>query len=282
MPCHNAYRYGLHLAEEMGLDAVLVHYYSGSIDPRKPLVLAGDGSISGSYQERLRQFASPGGDGVDYPPLEIPRGVTLRYETDVRLVPSAAIIARAKESDISTVVMATRSSKVMLQQWLGSTSITVSEACDRPVFLIPPRARFTSFKRIVVANNHATADPYPLGQVEELANFYGGLVHFVHVEWPDQGAAFRFTPWWLMNELIEKEPEATYPFEVVTVEDTDVANGLLEYAEKVGADLVVVVNRLRSRWRSLLRASLAQDVALRTDRPLLVLHTKDEPENTAS
>ncbi|SEQ27000.1 universal stress protein [Neolewinella agarilytica] len=275
IPCHNAYRFGLHLAKQLNLDVVLAHYYSGSLDPDQPLVFGGDGSLHGNYIDRLRQFAYPSGDGDDYPLVEPPTGVNLSYETAVSYSPSASIINRANESDIRFVVMAPRSSKSMLNKWLGSTSITVSESCKRPVLLIPEDVDFRPIRQIVVANNHATADAAPLSQLRSLANLYGAMVHFVHVEWPDQYMPLRFVPWRLMEELVEKDGGADYPFEVITVEEEDITKGLLDFADQVNADLVAIVNKKRSRWRSLIHASLTQDMALRTARPLLVLHAEE-------
>lgn len=275
LPCHNAYRFGLHLAETLQLDLVLAHYSMGSIAPGQPLVFSGDGSIHGSFIKRLRDFSSSNAEGIDYPLLEPPTGVKVTFESEIVFSVSAAIIARANQRDISLVVMAPRSSKKLLGKWLGSTSTTVSESCSSPVYLVPDEARFRPFKKIVVANNHVTSETYPLWQIEGLADLFKARVYFVHVEWPRQFGPLRFVPWRLMEQLVEDTHTAKYPFEVITVEKEDITDGLLEYATGVDADLVVIVNNLRNRWRSLLHASLTQDLALRAKLPVLVLHTED-------
>lgn len=274
LPCHNAYRFGLHLAEEFGLDVVLVNYSMGSIDSGQPLVFSGDGSLHGSHIKRLQDFASSNADGIDYPLLEPPQGVTITYESEVVFSVSAAINARAAQADISMVVMAPRSSKTLLGKWLGSTSTTVSESCGKPVYLVPDGARFSPWKTIVVANNSVTAEAYPLWHIEELAATHGARVHFLHVQWPQQHGTLKFVPWRLMEQLAGDKP-AKYPFNVVTVNNEDITAGLLDYADTVSADLVVIVNNLRTRWRSLIHASLTQDIALRSQHPVLVLHAED-------
>lgn len=277
LPCHNAYRYGLHLAQDMGCNVVLVHYYSSSLDPNQPLVFSGDGSIHGSYIERLRQFAYPSGDGVGYHLVEPPRGVEIFYETALTYNTANAIIQRAQESDISAVVMAPRSKAKLMDKWLGSTSTTVSETCERPVYLVPPGVDFSPFERIVVANNHLAAQNFPLWQIKQLAKKYHSVVHFVHVEWPNQYGPLKFVPWRLMEKLTGNEAGDKFPFKVVTVNEEDITKGLLEYADQETANLVVIVNQLQSHWRAFLRASLTQNLALRTNKPILVLHGgKDE------
>jgi nucleotide-binding universal stress UspA family protein len=281
LPCHNAYRFGLHLAKELKLDVVLAYYSLGAIDPGQPLAFSGDGSLHGSHIERLRSFSSSQAEGIDYPLIEPPKGITLAYESEVVFSVSAAIIARAEQHDIALVVMAPRSSKRLLGKWLGSTSTTVSESCNRPVYLVPEDARFRPFKKIVVANNHVTAESYPLWQIEGLAGLFQAHVYFVHVEWPRQFGPLRFVPWRLMEQLVD-ETKADYPFQVVTVEKEDITAGLLEYATDVDADLVVIVNNLRNRWHSLLHASLTQDLALQAKQPILVLHTEDSTSSKPS
>ncbi|MBC6995423.1 universal stress protein [Neolewinella lacunae] len=277
-PCHNAFRFGLQLAQALKLEVVLAHYSLGSLNPGQPLVFTGDGSLRDSSLERLRDFAKSSGaeEADDAPGLEFPAGVTVHYETEYVFSVSASIIARASKPDIALVVMATRSSKKLLDKWLGSTSTTVSEACQRPVYLIPADVKYRPFQKIVVANNDTSAETYPLGQIEGLATTFQAEIHFVHVEWPDQFAPLRFVPWRLMEKLHREAPaDGRYPYEVVTVENQDVTAGLLEYAATVDADLVVIVNRLRNRWRSLLAATLTQNLALRAERAVLVLHTEE-------
>ncbi len=268
LACHNAYRFALHLANDLSLDVVLAHYYSGSIDPRTSLYIGGDGTIQGSFEERLRQFAYSAVERPDYPPVEPPRGVHLSYETDVSLRPSAAIVARAAREDIRMVVMATRSSTSLLERWLGTTSTTVSEASARPVYLVPPHAGCQPFRRIVVANNDTTAEPYPLRELEEIAKHYDADLHFVHVGAPASETPLRFTPW----QLTDSSPSVPCARGVNQVEDGDISRGLLDYAQDVQADLLVVINQTRGWWTSLLQATLTQDLALRSRLPVLVLH----------
>jgi nucleotide-binding universal stress UspA family protein len=275
LSCHNAYRYGLHLAKHFGLNVVLAHYYNGSISTNSPLIIAGDGTIRGSYIERLRHFAYSHAEGIDYPLVQPPTGVEVNYELVSTFSVSASINQRAAADDITMVVMAPRSSKTILGKWLGSTSTTVSESCSKPVFIVPNEAVFHSFDHIVVANNHSTADPYPLWQIEMLARMQKSMVHFVHVDWPGQNSQLKFSPWRLMEKLVEESPTVEYPFEVTSVENEDVTEGLIAYADEVGASLITIINNSRNRWQALLRATLTQDISLKSHIPVLVLHTQE-------
>ncbi len=281
--CHNAYRYGLHLAKHMGLDVVLVHYYSGSIDPRGTFYIGGDGSIQGSFEDRLRQFAYSTGEMEGFTAIEPPCRVNIHYETDVSLTPAAAIAKRAGKSDIKMIVMAPRSSSSVLGKWLGSTTTTVSESCDRPIMIVPPGAHFKPLKEVVVANNGKTVDTFPLSYLDEFSVLQQARLHFVFVEPNNNGTNENVQPWIPAKDRSGSESHGADGYIVNTVHQKDISHGLMDYAGKVDADLIVAVNHTRPLWRAFFRISLTQDLALRSRLPILVLHAdaRDAADNRA-
>lgn len=280
--CHNAYKYALHLAESTGQDIILVHYYTSSLDPNTPLAFAGDGSIRGSYLHRLEQFALNFEEEENAAALTLlSKKLNIQYETAAVFSVSGAILKRAQQDDVELLVMATRSTSGFFDRWLGSTSITISESCNRPVFLIPPSTKYQPIKRIVVANHNETAEAYPLWQIDTLSKFTGAEVYFVHVEHPERITHKKFVPWKTMEQL-HIDSDAQHTFTTLTVDNKTVSKGLVNYAESVGAHLTVVVNRIRSHWRAVLYAGVTQGVALRTSCPLLVIHTDLSWENRNS
>lgn len=268
---HNAYAYGLKLAETIGLDVHLVHYYAGSINPNEKLVFTGDGTIHGSFETRLEQFAFPAGEGFDYPLAEPPEQVAVTWEVGVAFPVAQAIKKRAEQDDIKAVVMATRTGKAVLEKWLGSTSALVSESCTRPIFLIPPNASYERINNIVVANHHETAEAFPFWQIEVLSEFTRAKIYFVNVEHTRQGSEFMSDK--LMEKLIQSSSNWKGECEVTTVKGESIVKGLILYSDQVNADLIIVVNQARSYWKSLLHRGTTQNMAFVTDRPLLVLHT---------
>lgn len=269
--CYNAYSFGLQLAKRLNVGVILSHYYGGSFSPNRPLLLGRNTSIKDGYLQRLESFAKCDIEGNESTMLA-DSGVKVAYEAEVALSPSAAVLHRANEADIDLIIMATRSTVNVADRWLGSNSTTVSESAPKPVFLIPPQVTYKEFERIVIANHHETAEPYPLWQINILAQLTGAKMHFVSVENLDEPDHVKFVPWKLMDELAKQENDN---YEIVTVDEDDITAGLLDYAGDINAQLLVIVNRLRSHWRSVLHPSLTQHIALRTDIPLLVLHTNE-------
>ncbi|MEM9835720.1 MAG: universal stress protein [Bacteroidota bacterium] len=276
MACHNAYTYGLQLAENFNLGIQLVHYYSGSMDPNGSFYVAGDGTVQGSLQNRLEQFAQSATPEGEFPPISIPDGVQVDCEVGSALSFAQRINKRAEQDDIEFVVMATRTGNAVLEKWLGSTSATVSESCKRPIFLVPPTVRYEEIKNIVIANHHETAEDDPLEQIELLSAYTRAKLHFVNVVTANNRKGPQFIPYELMEELAEENSYWPHRYDIVSVKEKTVSGGLIKYAEQVEADLIVVVNQVRSYWKSLLYRGTTQAMTFTTDRPLLILHTEDD------
>ena len=276
----NAYRFGLHLAENLGHDVILTHYYSGSIDPRAELSIGRDGTIGGGYDDRLREFAYSGDLLPGAVAIEPPASVAVRYETDVSLTPAVAIARRARGADIALVVMAPRSTPSLLGRWLGSTATTVSESCERPVLIVPAEARYRPVREIVIADNGDTDRSYPLSFLDGFPAVRAARLHFVRVHPEANGPMARYAPWRSVLPTATQSFPTLDRFTTVDVADRDISRGLVAYAYRSGADLLVILNRRRPWWRALLQITLTQELALRSRLPVLVLHAA-EPEPTA-
>ena len=274
--CRNAYRFGLHLAKDLDHDVVLTHYYSGSLDPRDNLSLGHDGTVQGGHEDRLRRFAYSADAAPGAIAVEPPTGVNVHFETDVSLTPSAAIAQRAEQSDIALVIMAPRSSASMLEKWLGSTTTTVSEVSRRPVLIVPPDARYRPVREVVIADNGDQDRTYPLAFLDSFPAVRSARLHFVRIDREAKGKRTRFTPWRSILPTDRQTFPALDRFTTVHVNDRDISRGLVEYAARAGADLIVILNRKRPWWRALLEVSLTQDLALRSRFPTLVLHAPEE------
>ena len=260
--CYNAFRFGLHLAEATGRNLLVVHYRTNRFSTQ-------DAEHAVTIN-RMEQFVQSENHLRDFDFEELPESVKIRFEANSVDKPAAAIKERAEQSDVDMVVMGSKTLVKTVGTWYGSTSIRVSSACDRPVFLIPPTAKFVPFKQVVVANSFEVATPYPLWQIEELAGIYQSKVHFLHIDNPDQETSVRFTPWRLMDELAGKEPKVSYPFVVSAVSDNDISKGILDYGQDIDASLIVVVNDLNLQDNRVFHKTLTQI-------PLLVLHTEMKP-----
>lgn len=267
MCCYNAFRYSLQLAAETGRNIVLAHYdknhFTAQSSEQKTATI-----------NRMDQFIQPTNHLRDFDFEELPANVKISFESHSVAQPVDSIVARAEQGDIDLVVMGSKASPSITKKWFGSTSVRVSMNCDRPVFLIPPSVKFTPFERILVANSVDVAEPYPLWQIKGLTEVYQSKVHFVHVDNEDQSANMRFSPWRLAEELMDKEPKVSYPYTIASVNDDDISKGLLSYAQEVDANLVVLINRPERGATKIAHETLTQDIMLRADYPLLILHTE--------
>ena len=98
-------------------------------------------------------------------------------------------------------------------------------------------------------------------------------IHFVHVE-NSEADTEKNVPELLKNRLSLVE-DSDFPTEIHTVYDGDTVAGLKKYAVENSINLMVFVSKPRNFWQNLIFKSIAEDVALSTDTPMMVLHLDD-------
>lgn len=275
--CYNAFRYAVKLAEATGRNLVVTHFYRSGYVQHDERMSDENSKIQAEYVQRLQLFTNPANHLRDFDFEELPPEVTVSFE--VKAIKSAvdAIVTRGQQADVDLIVMGSRTSPQDDQPWYGSTSIRVSHQCDRPVFLIPREASFHPIKRIVVANATGQIAPYPLWQIKGISNLYQAKVYFLHVDHSNSEAAPELMPWLLMEQLAEKR-DADFSFSVASAKDEDLTNGLITYSKQIKADLLILIAKISQKGERTIHQTLTQDVTLRAELPLLILHEEQQYE----
>lgn len=265
----DAFLYALLLGKKLKMNVKLLYVYNRSFVPTEPMYFTGDNSLGQEDEKRLKNFAR---ESLDAESKSVPNGVALAYETIIDLSPSNGIRFAADDEAVDLIVMGTTNKTGVFSNWLGSTSSQVSETASKPVLLVPSGLVFKDFKKIVVASHYESAGAAMLRQIADLAALFKAALHFVHVVHPGDKSPHELIGRAITEQLDAMKLPVETSFEVTSIKHERVAEGLKTFAVDHQADLLVVVNKRRSGWSSLLFSSLTQRLALTTDRPLLVLH----------
>ncbi|MCB0553351.1 MAG: universal stress protein [Phaeodactylibacter sp.] len=257
----NAFRYAAKLAEVMNADSIQVaHVFlpetTGEADFIPPVV-----EIMESRKEMLKSFVSELLD--ENQPLPCPVGQEL-------LVGFPADELSIASKDYSYLVMGATGQSGILDKVLGSVSSSVSQRAACPVLLIPDQTSFTPYRHIIYASNYDSINEAMLEKLIRFNRHFKAHLHFVHIR-AEKGQPLGDALEAIFRQLFDNgEPD--FAFDVVELEDENVAEGLNHYAEKVGAGLVVMVTRHRSFWQSILHHSETKRMALSPRFPLMVMH----------
>lgn len=261
--CHNAYAYALELAAKTRKNVILAHYFE-TIGACKQQLSTAEQTRSVALLNRLIAFRKP---KIACPALELPEGTTISWEVKGVCSVSGAILNRARESDVGCIVMATRSTAGLKSKWLGTNANIVSESAPRPVFLIPPGSFYRSLRRVVAVNHFENDSSFNLDSIAVLRPFSKTSVYPVHVVNSNRITHKAFLPWTGLT--------ASTGLNIAPPPARAVDQGLLLFADRIDADLTLIINRNRAHWRSLFCLGTHQQMTRVVNRPLLIVHVSE-------
>ena len=182
------------------------------------------------------------------------------------------IVHYSKRDDVDLIVMGTTGLQDFVSKIIGTVSLDVANKAHCPVFLIPRDATWQPINRIMFSANYASTLPKMVREITDFAELLNANIHFVHInENKVDNDKLMETIW---DELFQAA-DPRVAFEMHTIYTGDVVDQLQKYATHHKIDLLAFVNKKRNFWQNLMHYSVTQNVAISTDKPMLVLHFDD-------
>lgn len=261
----NAYRFAQRLADDEAAEVRVVHAYHPSFDYSNPYLDMPAAEFESVKRELMKNFiaehtltSNQGGvvATVAQPKTELCIGFA--GEEVVRL---------SKEADL--IVMGTTGQGNLMEKVFGSVSTHVARNSHCPVLLVPGNCRCNGFKEIVFASSYNAADEAMLQQLIEMAGAGPANIHFVHVD-AEAGKPYSVAKVEFEQAVRENMPDIG--FNTVEIKCSDIEEGIVKYAQSVGADLIAMGTVHRGFLENLFHRSVTKRMAFHTTVPLLVLH----------
>lgn len=248
-----ALRWALAVAERSGAEVVAVHALGLLDEVHDPSV--GDEQWRADMRQRV--------ESTWCAPLAAARG---RHRVELRDGPAMDIVlALADEVGAGLVVVGSRGVGAEPARALGSTSLRVLEASPVPVLVVPDRdgtaVSDVEVRRMLVGVDPAAPALGALDLAVQLAAAFGAELQALTAV-PDDGTDVGPVVAALRDRGVGGDP---------MVEVGDPATALLEAAERVDADVLVLGTHSEGGPAELLLGSVARTVADRVRRPTLVV-----------
>lgn len=176
------------------------------------------------------------------------------------------------KNNFDAIVMGTRDKYNVFDQWFGTVSIGTVKTSKIPVYLIPKYASCTGYKKVMIASDTHLMNAVYINQIKSWNKEHGSFVKFLHIQRGDKDD-FNEATKALVYELFEKE-DPQFSFEIDVLKDKDISHSLLASAYDMKADLLIVIPEDQNFLQSLLFKSIAKDLILQADIPLLFLKRK--------
>lgn len=238
--------------------------------------------------ERMRSSAekrmATAAESEEMPALKIVRA-------QVRgISPAPVILEYAEEQRADLIVMGTHGRRGLRHLLLGSVAEEVVRLADCPVLTVREDAESaTAFERILVPMDYSRSSEVALRYAREIAATEGAGLHLLHVlevgTYPDFYFPVQASQMFDMPELKEKalqhlrdrlEREGPAVPAEVHVELGHPAQNIVEYAERLEIDLIVLASHGRTGLERALLGSVAEGVTRRAKCPVLIVKPPEE------
>ncbi len=260
----NAYWYARELAYYFDSKLKVVNCFHTGMDSSNALFAISENELRQKTESKLKKFVTTRDDALS--------GQLAYIQTDIEALPGFAaeeIPRLSSAPDIDAVAMSACGEHNILEKIFGNISVSVAKNSSIPVFLIPNKAVFKPYKKILYASSYDSAEEQIVKKLFFFSKPFGADLHFVNIKqsqkngWKKAESKLRI--------LAEKLNGQTNPV-FLQINSDSIVNGLNNYARENDIDLIVLATKHRSLLEDFFHKSITRKFALNPQTPILVLH----------
>lgn len=263
----NAFHYARGLAEALDANLTVVHVKEYFL-PTSELAMTPFFEIEEEkiLTEAIESFISEENSSED---AEVPTATKVQTRI-LRGDVVTRLIELSNEENCDLMVVSTSGEHDFFSKIFGTTSLSLVNKAHCPVILIPVDAEWTPIKRLMYVSNYDAMTPEMIRDAASFAQGVKAMIHFVHV--PDSGSEQESNAAQILWEQLFTLTGPNMPYQATCVFGQDLIAELASYSERQEIDLMVFVSKQRSFWENLLSKDMAQNMALVTHAPMMVMH----------
>lgn len=172
-----------------------------------------------------------------------------------------------EEQSIGMVVMGLTGKTRLEQVLIGSNTIAIAKSCNKPLLIVPEKAKFMGISKAVFACDFKQLDPnVPYDSIKGFVQSFNARLLILNVDRYDE---HQFNPEVKAAEAklrTEWGEEVEFHF----TRDKDVAEGITAFAMEQEVDLIITVPQEYGFFEGLFHRSVTKQMAYHTDIPLLL------------
>jgi nucleotide-binding universal stress UspA family protein len=210
---------------------------------------------------------------------EIAAGLKVKYGININTSiskgnPAEEIEIAVTNFNIDVVIMGTHGASGFNEYFIGSNAHKTIKKCHCPVLTVQVDSKKIGFHDIVLPVENTYHSLEKVNKTVDLAKLYAAKIHLLGVQHKqDETATKAFN---MMLENVEKViTHAGLAFDRTVVNGDNLAEQTLKYAEKSGADLIVVLTDHESELNDSLLGALAKQMVNHSKIPVLSIKPKE-------
>lgn len=262
---YNAARYALGLARQMNTARVVLYHAYELIVPIPDV----PSSVPMVNPDELRSASMEGLDKMkrELDPL-LPENTILASRAENHLLPANIDqVARQEQADL--IVMGITGGSQLEEILVGSNTIDVVKHTTCPVIIVPADARFRPIRKIVFACDfRKVVETTPIQPLKKLLNVFRPELHVLNIDHESKHFTSDTPYETLMLDTLLEGYSPQFHF----IDHTNVVQGIMDFAEKQEADLILVIPKKHGLFDHIFKRSRTTQLAFHTHIPLLAIH----------
>jgi nucleotide-binding universal stress UspA family protein len=257
----NAARYALKFAMQAGAKIILLHAFQEPL--QYPLVNGVELTAQGLWDVNIDQLKQLQAQCNTAAPL-------IKTEIMQLKGPLPEVIRQLQENmQVTMIIMGITGAGKLKETLIGSNTLAVARETTLPVLIVPKNASFEPITDIGLTTDFRDViDTIPAQRIKEIAYMLGARLHVLNVDYRHEYST-PDTP--LQSGLLEtlfQEFTPRYHF----IENENIAEGLSDYAQAHGIELLIAVPRQKSFIDRIFSKSQTKELVFHSKVPVLIVH----------
>lgn len=223
---------------------------------------------SSVYEDPMRDQIQ---SSLDKLAVEIQREAGIKVNTTIRKGKIyEEIVNVANEIDAKFIIMGTHGAVGLKKKFLGSNAARVIKEAHCPVITIKGKDHHWGCKKIVLPLDPSKETKEKVDKAIELADFFGSEIYVVSViTSDDEFATNKLTR--QMKQVKSIIESRTIPVYTEFIKGNDISQEIINYAEKINADLIIIMTQQEIYWTEMFIGFAAQEIINNADIPVLCI-----------
>lgn len=172
----------------------------------------------------------------------------------------------AKVNNVDMIVMGSHGASGFKELFIGSNTEKVIRTSEVPVLAIKGNESEIKFDKVVVANDFTEDVKDSFQKIINFLKANGGTPHFLLVNTPNNFKSTHVAEEMVHNFLQQFELEG-YEFSIYN--DIDIEKGILNFADRINADLIAMGTHGRKGFARFLNGSVSEDLMNHSPRSII-------------
>lgn len=268
----NAALYAINLASQLHVGKIIL--YNAYLAP--PVItehgIMPTGTTPFLDVETLREISNTGMEHFEHSIKSFcPPGIKIEKQTEYASIESE-VNNVCKKTHAYLIVMGITGTSKIEEVLIGSTALSVIKNTKVPVIVVPPEARYTSVKNVMLACDYKkVVETTPVQPIKSILDATNAVLHVANVYKNDKEIASGKTYQQELLRSLLKEYNPHFHF----IHNEDFTAAINDFVDANNIDLIITIPKKHGFFEGLFKESHTKKLAFHSHVPLMYIHDED-------